>query len=73
MATPTATSKCCSQPALPSLVHHDDAEREYAYDEKAERALAVVARDGWTIVSMRDDWATVFAQQPAVATAVAVG
>jgi phosphoserine phosphatase len=50
------------------LVHHDDSEREYAYNAKAERALALAERDGWTVVSMRDDWATVF-PQPAAAPA----
>ncbi len=45
---------------FPLLVHHDDAEREYAYEDKAKRALATAARDGWAVASMRDDWATVF-------------
>ncbi len=43
------------------LVHHDDAEREFAYDEGAENALAAAAVHGWTVVSMKDDFATVFA------------
>jgi phosphoserine phosphatase len=43
------------------LVHHDDAEREFAYDTGAEHALAEAATRGWTIVSMKRDWATVFA------------
>ncbi|MDN5746919.1 MAG: haloacid dehalogenase-like hydrolase [Pseudonocardia sp.] len=55
------------------LVHHDDADREYAYDVKAERALDVAARDGWTVVSMRDDWSTVFPQRVPVRTAAEVG
>jgi phosphoserine phosphatase len=42
------------------LVHHDDAEREYAYDAGSEKALAVAATAGWTVVSMRDDWKVVF-------------
>jgi phosphoserine phosphatase len=52
------------------LVRHDDAQREYAYDGKAKRALATAARDGWTVVSMRDDWATVFPTAPVEAAAV---
>ena len=42
------------------LVHHDDAEREYAYDGGTEKALQVAAQEGWTVVSMKDDWKTVF-------------
>jgi len=47
------------------LVHHDDAEREFAYDREA--GLARLARGldegptrGWTIVSMMKDWKRVF-------------
>jgi phosphoserine phosphatase len=42
------------------LLHHDDGEREFAYDEGAERALAAAAQRGWTVVSMKDDFATIF-------------
>jgi len=42
------------------LVHHDDAEREFAYDEGAEKALAAAEARGWTVVSMKDDFRTVF-------------
>jgi phosphoserine phosphatase len=45
------------------LVHHDDDEREFAYDRGSERALAEAAERGWTVVSMRDDWTTVFAER----------
>jgi phosphoserine phosphatase len=48
------------RPSLGLLVHHDDKEREFAYDAGAEKALAQAATDGWTVVSMRDDWATIF-------------
>jgi hypothetical protein len=50
-------------PAVPSLrllVLHDDAEREFDYVAGAERALELAARDDWTVVSIKDDWATVF-------------
>jgi len=46
--------------SLRLLVHHDDAEREYAYDAGSEKALHLAAGDGWTIVSMKNDWKTVF-------------
>jgi phosphoglycolate phosphatase-like HAD superfamily hydrolase len=49
------------RPTLGLLVRHDDAEREYAYDGGAERALRLAAQEGWIVVSMRDDWKTVFA------------
>ena len=48
----------CARFAL--LVHHDDAEREFAYDSGAEKALAAAAAHGWTVVSMREDFGSVF-------------
>jgi phosphoserine phosphatase len=48
------------RPALRLLVRHDDAEREFAYAKGAERALDQARTDGWTVVSVKDDWATVF-------------
>jgi phosphoglycolate phosphatase-like HAD superfamily hydrolase len=45
------------------LVHHDDAAREFAYDTGAERALSAATPRGWTLVSMQNDFSTVF--QPA--------
>ena len=49
------------RPSLSLLVNHDDAEREFAYDAGAERALEIARERGWMIVSMRDDWKTVYA------------
>lgn len=49
------------RPALRLLLLHDDADREFAYTAGAEDALARAAAQGWTVVSMRDDWTTVFA------------
>jgi len=42
------------------LLHHDDAEREFAYDEGAQKALAAAKAHGWTVVSIRADFKTVF-------------
>jgi phosphoserine phosphatase len=42
------------------LVHHDDAKREFAYDEGAEQVLAAANAHGWTAVSMKEDFKTVF-------------
>jgi hypothetical protein len=47
-------------PTLCLLVHHDDAEREYAYDGGTEKALQLAVKEGWVVVSMKDDWKTVF-------------
>jgi phosphoserine phosphatase len=47
--------------ALRLLVLHDDPEREFDYVKGAERALEQAQSDGWTVVSVKDDWATVFA------------
>jgi phosphoserine phosphatase len=55
-------------PSLAIVIDHDDAEREYAYagkaltDPDAEAIADTAARFGWTVVSMRDDWARVFAE-----------
>ncbi|MEU9176822.1 HAD family hydrolase [Streptomyces sp. NPDC048550] len=48
----------CSAFAL--LVHHDDDRREYAYTKGAEASLATAERLGWTVVSMKNDWTTLF-------------
>ena len=50
------------------LLHHDDAEREYAYDRassvgKLDRALDEAAGSGWLIVSMKNDWNAVFPEE----------
>ena len=42
------------------LLRHDDAAREFAYDDGAEAALAAAADRGWTVVSMKGDFLTVF-------------
>jgi phosphoserine phosphatase len=52
-------------PRLGLIVHHDDAEREYAYDRKSAfgrlaRGLDEGPRRGWTLVSMKDDWKRVY-------------
>jgi phosphoglycolate phosphatase-like HAD superfamily hydrolase len=46
--------------ALRLLVLHDDAEREFDYTAGAERALEHAATYGWTVVSIKNDWVTVF-------------
>jgi hypothetical protein len=48
------------KPTLRLLILHDDAEREFAYTAGAEQALEQAETDGWTVVSIKNDWATVF-------------
>ena len=55
MYTGTATT-----PSLRLLVLHDDAEREFDYTAGAERALDHARQYGWTVVSIKNDWITVF-------------
>jgi len=50
---------------LGMIVHHDDAEREYAYDRQSsighlEKALDEAPQRGWQVISMKDDWARIF-------------
>ena len=47
-------------PALRPLIRHDDREREFDYTAGAEQALDLAAKEGWTIASIKDDWAIVF-------------
>ena len=47
------------------IVHHTDAEREYAYDRqskvgKLDKALDEAGAKSWTVVDMKRDWKTVF-------------
>jgi phosphoglycolate phosphatase-like HAD superfamily hydrolase len=50
-------------PRLGLLLHHDDAEREYAYDGGTEKALQLAPQEGWIVVSMKNDWKTVFGNE----------
>ena len=49
-----------TRPSLRLLVLHDDADREFDYAAGAERALDHAKTYGWTVVSIKNDWATVF-------------
>jgi hypothetical protein len=48
------------KPSLRLLVLHDDGEREFAYTTGVEQALDHAASDGWAVISVKNDWATVF-------------
>jgi hypothetical protein len=47
------------------IVHHTDAEREWAYDRKShigrlDKALDEVTEKGWTLVDMKKDWKIIY-------------
>ena len=54
-----------SGPRFCLYVHHSDAECEWAYDRQSsigrlDKGLDEAQAKGWTVVSMKDDWKTVF-------------
>ncbi len=53
------------KPGFGLIVHHTDAEREYAYDRNTEfgrldTALDAAAVNQWTVVDMKADWKQIF-------------
>jgi hypothetical protein len=47
------------------IVHHTDAEREWAYDRNSsvgrlDKGLDAAQAEGWTVVDMKNDWKTIF-------------
>jgi phosphoglycolate phosphatase-like HAD superfamily hydrolase len=56
-------------PRFGLIVHHTDAQREWAYDRdshigRLDKALDAAKAKGWTIVSMKDDWKTIYPVDP---------
>ncbi len=56
-------------PRFGGLVHHDDADREWAYDRESHIGKLVKGLDegperGWRIISMKDDWTQVYPPAP---------
>ncbi len=52
-------------PRLGMLLHHDDGQREFAYDRKSsigrlERGLDEATQRDWLIISVKNDWRTVY-------------
>jgi phosphoglycolate phosphatase-like HAD superfamily hydrolase len=52
-------------PRFMGIVHHTDAEREYAYDRnsrigKLDKAWDVAVKRGWNVVSMKTDWKVIY-------------
>jgi phosphoserine phosphatase len=59
------TTEAGDRRRLGVIVHHTDAEREYAYDRQSkigqlDEALNAAALDKWTVVDMKNDWKTIF-------------
>jgi phosphoserine phosphatase len=50
-------------PTLRLLVNHDDAVRETVYTAGAEKAMREATDEGWTVISIKDDWKQVFSFQ----------
>ena len=47
------------------LVHHTDADREWAYDRdshigRLDEALKEAGEQGWTVVNMKQDWNAIY-------------
>jgi len=60
----------CRRLFFMGLVHHTDAEREYACDRQSsvgqlDKALDEALAKGWTVVDMKNDWKTIFPPQAA--------
>jgi hypothetical protein len=56
-----------------ALIHHDDEKREWAYDRKSDIGRLDKAWDeafakGWVVVSMKDDWKTIFPKEAAISS-----
>jgi phosphoglycolate phosphatase-like HAD superfamily hydrolase len=53
---------------LMMLVHHDDAKREWAYGPESkvgtfsDSLMQEAQKNGWTVISMKDDWKTIYPQ-----------
>ena len=47
--------------SLQLVLHHDDDEREYAYEgASAEKVFPLAQERNWTVISMKNDWREVF-------------
>jgi hypothetical protein len=57
------------KPNLILLLHHDDDQREWAYDRdskigRLDKAWDEAERKGWTIVSMKNDFRRIYPFNP---------
>ena len=47
------------------IIHHTDAEREFAYDREShigrlDKGLDEASKRGWTLIDMKTDWKTIY-------------
>ena len=54
-----------TKPRLGLIIHHDDGEREFAYDRlsaagRLDRGLDEASKRGWTLVGMKNDWKVIY-------------
>ncbi|RBL91449.1 HAD family hydrolase [Chitinophaga flava] len=47
-------------PSLQLLIHHDDDDREFAYEEDDNLSLNWAHQYGWNVISIKNDWQVVF-------------
>lgn len=63
--TTIARNQDDTKPRFGLIVHHDDSVREWAYDRGShigglDKAWDAAPKNGWLVVSMKDDWATIY-------------
>lgn len=56
-------SQGSNYPNYQLLINHDDAAREFAYDEKDNISIKWAQRFNWNILSMKNDWNQIFPAQ----------
>ena len=62
----TTVGRADGRPSLGVIVHHTDAEREFAYDRQhvlsgqLDKALDEAETNGWILADMKNDWNAVF-------------
>jgi phosphoserine phosphatase len=57
-----------NNPSLGVYIHHDDADREWAYDRdshigRLSEGLDQASERGWLVISMKDDWRTIYPEE----------
>jgi hypothetical protein len=47
-------------PSFQMIINHDDSTREFYYQEKDSASLKAAAKYNWKVVSMKNDWNSIF-------------
>ncbi len=63
------TTTATGYPRFGLLLHHTDADREWAYDRDSHigqlsKGLDDASKFGWTVIDMKEDWNTVYPKKP---------